>query len=234
MPITTTVLSPAQNVSIRYVGSEKLPLVIIDDFHPEPEVLVSYAKQRESQFCQVKQDLYPGIRLPVPDTYLNYVAAFLSQHVVSSLSSAPSRVSLQNGQFSIANCSPDTLLPIQRIPHVDTLKENQWAGVHYLCTEHHGGTGFFRHRQTGYESLNQQRSKRYMRVLDDQATRVGVPEAAYLQGSDDLFELIELVDVAFNRAIFYPANCLHSGVINRWQAQTFDQHRLTANVLLSL
>lgn len=231
--MTTSALSPAHSVSIRYFGNEQLPLVLIDDFHPQPEELVQYASQRESQFCQVKQDLYPGVRLPVPETYLNFVAEFLSQHIVASLSTAPSRVSVQNGQFSIANRSPDSLLPIQRIPHVDTLQENQWAGVHYLCAEHHGGTGFFRHRKTGYESLNQQKSKRYMRVLDDQARRLGVPQAAYLQGSDDLFELIDLVDVAFNRAIFYPANCLHSGVINQWQTRSFEQHRLTANVLLS-
>jgi hypothetical protein len=126
------------------------------------------------------------------------------------------------------------LIPIQCIPHYDSSDTHQFAVVHYLCGEHHGGTSFYRHRQTGYESISAARSGQYIKTLDREATSRGLPKADYINGDSELFERVASVDAKFNRAIFYCSNLLHSGNIQAANGLNSDPRigRLTATTSL--
>jgi hypothetical protein len=220
------------NVSFELIGKERNPLIIVDNFYPNPLKLVEFAAHADN-FIQDKSDFYPGVRLGSPEYYGNFVVSYISQNLLPTMHLS------KNSQFkstlcalSIANQSPDTLLPIQRIPHFDTVDQNQWAFLHYLCKETHGGTGFFRHRCSGFESITASRRKKYQRLLEDEATTKGLPDKQYVAGSSQLFEMYHEVKVCFNRAIFYPSHLLHSGLVSDWQATDIPSSRLTANTFV--
>jgi hypothetical protein len=136
--------------------------------------------------------------------------------------------------YSVTTSNEADLLPIQCIPHFDQTNPNQWAGVHYLFEQNHGGTGFFRHKRSKFESVSQSRLKPYQRMLDDDAHIHGIPSRNYIQGSNELFEMIEHISAKFNRAIFYPANVLHTGLINPELIALGHLPRLTINSLFLL
>lgn len=220
---------PQCTINSLLIGKEKSPLLIIDHWLEQPEKLVQIANQGKWSKDN-KQDFYPGQRSVAPLEYRNFVAEFMRQQLVPLL---PTR---QYGQASISYCafslvsdSPCDLLPIQRIPHFDTQNPNQWAIVHYLCQEACGGTGFFQHRQSGFETINSDREGRYIRIRDDEAFTLGLPPKHYLEGSTEQFKLTHHVNAQFNRAIVYPSNLLHSGLIKQWQNESGQPIRLTAN-----
>lgn len=216
-------------VKLTSIGLEQHPVFVVDDFFNAPEKLLDEARST-GDFNSDKSDYYPGVRKAVNAGYTDGVCQFVLQHINPYLSEHNyATVSGSLCAFSIPNQSPRTLLPIQRIPHFDAEDPRQWAVVHYLCGPEHGGTGFFRHRATGFEAMTEVRSKRYQRVLEDEAVTKGLPPEEYLQGSTELFEMTHAVEAKFNRAIIYPGNLFHSGLIKNWQVTSINDARLTVN-----
>jgi hypothetical protein len=222
----------SDDVSLALIGQEQNPLIVIDNFFPEPQRLVEFASNA-GDFKHDKNDFYPGVRRDLPDYYNAYVLDYVRQRLLMALNKhKESTLKSTLCALSIANQTADTLLPIQRIPHFDTFEADQWALLHYLCKDTHGGTGFFRHRHTGFERITQSRSNKYLRILEDEAVTKGLPEKRYVAGSSQLFEMYHQVEALFNRAIFYPSNLLHSGLITDWHATDIASSRLTANTFI--
>ena len=101
----------------------------------------------------------------------------------------------------------------------------------YLDHTDHGGTAFFRHRSTGFESLSAETFPRYREALQADVQRSGLPERAYVTDGAPYFERIYESEGRFNQAIFYRGNLLHSGVIRNDQELSEDpkEGRLTIN-----
>lgn len=57
------------------------------------------------------------------------------------------------GFLALATETPENLEPVQKVPHHDSPDPFRIAMVHYLCRDMPGGTGFFRHKATGFEGL---------------------------------------------------------------------------------
>ena len=87
------------------------------------------------------------------------------------------------------------------------------ALVHYLGEEDGDGTAFFRHRATGFETIDRDRSALYFPQLDAELRIGGMPAQAYVHEDTRLFERIAGVEARFNRAAIYPSALLHSGAI---------------------
>ena len=226
-------INPAFSIRQLTIGQEKLPLFVVDNLMLNPDLLIKWA-DGGSGFNRRSTDFYPGVRKPLPTPYAGFIGDFFKVHLAPMISSTICHVSAHTSDLSVANLPPQQLLPIQRIPHFDSCDAKQWAAVHYLCDENQGGTGFFAHRGTGYEQITAHRKQKYQRVLEDEAVTKGLPPAEYLQGSSGLFELIHQEQAGFNRALFYPGNVLHSGLIRAWSSPSFAEARLTANSLLEL
>ena len=63
----------------------------------------------------------------------------------------------------------------------------QIAVLHYLFDTPHGGTSFYRHRSTGFESITPERAEDYAARLR-QELEASPPPAAYTTGDTELFE----------------------------------------------
>jgi hypothetical protein len=97
-----------------------------------------------------------------------------------------------------------------------------------ICVTHNSvGLGFSSTNEVVMSVLANQKS--YFRMLEDDASISGVPDAAYLKGTNNLFEMLFKVDTKPNRVVIYPSNLLHSGLIQQWRLVESSQGRLTAN-----
>lgn len=202
-------------LSTEYIGEEQTPVVIIDDLLAEPYCLIREANtDTEYTFRCQESDYYPGVRKPAPLGYQTMLKEALWPKVNQHLGSNTRQCRVTLSAYSIATTQPKELRPIQMLPHFDTTNEHQFAVVHYLCDKRHGGTAFYRHKNTRYERIIQSRLKNYSGQLKQQAMSANLHEnPAYIDGDTPLFEQIYTVEAQLNRAIIYPSNMLHSGNI---------------------
>ena len=192
----------------RRIGLEQQPIVMIDNFHPDPHQLCRVA---QSTPFETALSHYPGIRAPLPADYFAQVRVPL----VSALHEAfghDGAIDLVDASFSIVTTPPAELTIEQRLPHVDAVQPNRIALVHYLSHDDRDGTAFFRHRSTGFEAINERRSAAYFAMLNGEL-REAAPPQTYIDDSNPLFERIAGFEARYNRAIIYRSANLHSGAI---------------------
>ena len=68
---------------------------------------------------------------------------------------ADGTLTLSMCDYSLVSTPAQELAPPQRIPHVDSLAKSGLATIHYLFKANLGGTAFYRHRRTGFESIDE-------------------------------------------------------------------------------
>jgi len=218
---------------IEFIGKERAPLVVIDDFSADPAALVA-AAETGARFRSVVGNFYPGVRAPAPEAYLREVIARLEDPLreIFGLQGAPLKASESN--FSLVTTPPYLLDPRQTIPHFDLTDHRMLAVLHYLCPADRGGTSFYRHRGTGFESITRQREDPYLMRLAAEMDALGLPPQAYVDGDTPQFERIAHVDAAFNRLVAYRSVNLHSASIPRdfGFAQDVRKGRLTLNTFM--
>jgi hypothetical protein len=216
------------------VGSERTPIVVIDEFLEDLTGLNFYACT-EGSFEQQRTAGYPGVRSGLPNSYVDE-ALSVCIPLIREVYKVPAmyRYRRHHAFFSLT-CMPEADLAIpQRMPHVDTQRPHYFAILHYLNPHEYGGTGFYQHRPTGYERITERRYHHYFLAVKQFMMQNGFPENRYCRSSDDHYELIDKVDYVFNRLVIYPGNLLHSGMIspNRDLSSNPEKGRLTANIFI--
>jgi hypothetical protein len=197
------------------IGDEKIPLLIIDNFANSVSDLVDFSGDGSS-FQADKNNFYPGKRKLMPSDYgkqicRQYLPFFHSFFDCPQTSLAKTVLSA----LAIADTPVKELRPMQMLPHIDTPQSNQFAVVHYLCNQDHGGTSFYRHKETGYQTITQDRLYHYANQVKKEAMAHQIHKnPRYMSSSNKLFEQLYLVEARMNRAIIYPSNLLHSGNVN--------------------
>jgi hypothetical protein len=211
------------------VGTERSPIVVIENYLKDAEQLAEAA--RPAEFTPVEGVAYPGARAPLPDRYNATFRRYLAASMCEIFGFGPSNIVRSQGDFSIVTVRPESLHAVQRVPHIDGTEPTMIAGVHFLCSSRKGGTSFYRHRRTGYETITEARRSLYLRTLNEETKTMGPPPNAYINGETAQFQRIASFDAAFNRLLIYRGSLLHSGNI----APDFDfdpdpgTGRLTAN-----
>ncbi len=218
-------------ITARRIGREGQPVAVVDGFHPDPDGLRAQAVA--SRF-EAARHHYPGARAELPHDYLARVGPALAT-VLREVFGASERVDLLDASFSIVTTPPDRLTLAQRLPHVDAVDGGRIALVHYLSPEGTDGTAFFRHRATGWETIDGRRAPVYHERLEAELREGGEPAAAYISGSTPLFERVSGVEARYNRAVVYRSALLHSGAIAAGAALSDDPAtgRLTVTAFLS-
>ena len=224
---------PHLTVRVEHRGREREPAVVIDDFLAEPQALVDVAAAG-GRFAPVRGNLYPGIRAPLPAAYLRVLVGCLQEPVRKVFGLSDVDLARVEGDFSIVTTPPQQLQLLQCLPHFDTTDGRQVAVLHYLCAPALGGTSFYRHRSSGYETIDVTRHDGFMAALGAELKQSGPPARYYMQGSNAIFERIGALTAAFNRLVIYRSATLHSGDIPA--DFRFDPNprtgRLTANTFL--
>ncbi len=205
--MTSAVANPPTSPSMRLgtIGNEASPLAVIDGFLPDPEAVSGKVSSLD---WQIRGDYYPGPRAEVDPAYAAQLGEILRQ-ILPRVFGPVRSAQVLRCYYSLATTRPEQLTLPQRIPHVDSYDPCQIALVHYLCPEEFGGTSFYRHSATGFETINEARSATYLQSLEAGFARLGQPPAAYIGAGTAGFERIGLCPAAFNRAILFPGNLLH-------------------------
>lgn len=224
------------NIDVQEIGSERSRVIIIDDFMPNPAEVVDMAAAL-APFPEVANHYYPGgRRLVMPSEpafqYIDHVCRQISPLMREVFGVA--RFSITEAGFSMVTRRPEDIQVIQRIPHFDNFDLNNFAVLHYLSRPEKGGTGFYRHRRTGFEVMNAARHPLFRAGLDADWKAYGPPPVAYIDDSTPAFERIAACEGHFNRLLIYQGAVLHSGLV----PPDFDfsrdprQGRLTGNLFL--
>ena len=190
-------------------GNEQEPIVIIDDFSSDPEGLRAAAA---GLTFERRGPYYPGIRAGADPSYLRERSESLRQ-ILSDVFGVSHGAGLVECNYSLVTTRPEDLSVIQRLPHFDSTDRGRFALLHYLSNEKAGGTAFFRHRATGFETVSAERLDTYNAALAGEAEKLGLPPAEYYRGDTDQFEQIGLVEARPNRLAIYRGLTLHSGII---------------------
>ncbi len=220
----------APDIFARRIGRERQPIAVVDHFHPDPDALRHFA-------CTAAfgpgRNHYPGIRAALPSDYFDAVRPALTT-VVAQVFGHRGGIALLDASFSIVTTPPDRLSIEQRLPHFDAVDPARIALVHYL-SDQQGGTAFYRHRATGFETIDAARAPQYLDAMSNEV-REQTPPPIYIAGSTAQFEQVSAVDAQSNRAVIYRSALLHSGAIPPDAALSGDpaEGRLTVTAFLLL
>ena len=198
--------APWWEAKLDFIGTERMPLVLIDNFFPEPQTLTNDARKRK---FTANAPYFPGIRAAIPSTYFTPLQNSLS-FLISNVFQYKSGLELQEAHYSLTTTPASELKLMQRLPHVDGGNDMKLALLHYLCGSEHGGTSFYRQKRTGFETVSRQRFNEYEAAVARDHSEYGPPAAAYFRGSDKRFEEIHHVEAKFNRAVIYFGLNLHA------------------------
>ncbi|EGF92041.1 histidyl-tRNA synthetase, class IIA [Asticcacaulis biprosthecium C19] len=223
-------LNPAAHLEIRRVGREQQPLVIVDNVFTNPDILVAAA--RTAKFEMARHTRYPGLNAPLPAGFMQSLMPALQQMMTKVFGIPPTLRMTHFGFLGLPTLPPEALEPIQKIPHQDTPEHNRLASVYYMSVPT-GGTGFFRHRATGYEVVTPDRRAHYVATVSAELEAGGAALTRHVSAETPYFELIDWVPAAFNRLILYRSNALHSALIDGVPLSDDPATgRLTANLFL--
>jgi hypothetical protein len=194
------------------IGDEKAPLMVVDQFTSGAEQLVTATAGMQ---LSTTTRFFPGIRAAAPHQYQELIIDVLQRELIDFFEIEGSSLTFSMCHYSLVTTPPESLVPMQRIPHIDSVSDNGLATIHYLFDGNHGGTAFYRHRRTGYEYVDESRMDTYFGILKEELNGAEAPGAEYINGDTALFEQVSAIDGVFNRMLIYKRNSLHSGSIGR-------------------
>lgn len=203
----TDITAPA--IHVEAIGEEGEPVVVIDNFSPHPDRLVADAASVE---FAVMGEFYPGVRAPVLPSYFEGLDRLLAA-VMHKVFGYHAHVSFMRALYSLVTTPPADLTLAQRIPHFDDVEEGRIAILHYLTHQDRGGTSFYRHRSTGFETVDAVRHETYLAALKADFARAGEPPPGYIAGDTPIFERIASFVPAWNRALVYRSSLLHCAAV---------------------
>lgn len=222
----------APSVAARGIGREGQTLVTLDGFAPDPDALRAAALAARFESAGYH---YPGVRAPLPDWYLRDQLPTITR-VLRGVFGRYGPVHVLDAGFSIVTTRPDALSLAQRIPHCDAFSADRIALIHYLSPQGGDGTAFFRHRATGFETVDDARKPGYFERIGAELDDTVNAPSGYIAGDTRLFERIALAEARYNRALIYPSFLLHSGAIAPDAMLSPDpaEGRLTVTAFLSV
>ena len=193
------------SICVDHIGQERQPVIVIDDFVSDPGAL--RAKAEILDYRPMGRH-YPGLRAEVAGADVD---AFLSpvQKLIAEVFGFGEPAAIISAGYSIVTTRPDDLTPIQRLPHFDGFEAERVALLHYLDGAECGGTAFYRHRATGFETISADRHAAYDTALHQDVARHGLPAAAYISGSTPIYEQTARFEARPNRALIYRGHLLH-------------------------
>lgn len=198
------------SIRVETIGRELEPVVVIEDFAPDPHGLRNLAAGAEFAADELH---YPGVKAGVGAHYFETLQPIIAT-VMRDVFDFRQGASVLSATFSLVTTPPHLLSIEQRMPHVDAIDPGRMAILHYLALADGDGTGFYRHRTTQFETITTTRSAAYLDSLRGDLAKHGPPPAAYINGDTALFERTAHFEGRFNRALIYRGRLLHSGAIS--------------------
>lgn len=204
-------LHPDIHIRKLTIGAEKAPLLVVDNLVDDAQQLVDRAAGKS--FGHGGR-FFPGVRVRAPLQYKQFLLENLGQLLADYFQLGSKRLSFSLCHYSLVTRQPQQLEWMQRIPHIDTVASDSLASIHYLFSQPHGGTAFYRHRATGFEVVDAKRRQDYFAALENENADPRFPGDGYINGDTPFFERIHAEEGVYNRMLIYRSNSLHSGSID--------------------
>lgn len=222
-------LPPATPI-VHRLGCEGEPVVQIDGFSGQVAALRAAAAAADYRPGGAS---YPGIRAWADPSYLDARRELLFA-IMRRVFGFGQGVRCEASAFSLVTLAEGELSPGQRLPHYDHDGAEIVAVMHYLLGPETGGTAFYRHRRTGFETLTPLREPTYNAALAQDEREYGMPPPRYHYGDSERYEMIGEIEAQPDRLILYRGRLLHSGVIPAPDTLSSDPAtgRLTINMFL--
>ena len=216
------------------LGQEGNLVLVVDNVLEEPARLVSWASRQTFRPAGSDVGGYPGVRVMAPPEYYRSIVKGLHPLIMKAYELNGLELASAGCSLSLTTQPAQSLSVRQRIPHIDTTSPHQFAILHYLCDERFGGTSFFRHQATQFESITETRIDTYDSACMEELERVEPPQT-YVDEACPHFELTGQCEARYNRLVIYRSNVLHSPRIKPGAALRDDPAtgRLTANIFLN-
>uniref|UniRef100_B0T6X9 Uncharacterized protein n=1 Tax=Caulobacter sp. (strain K31) TaxID=366602 RepID=B0T6X9_CAUSK len=205
-------------VKVEFIGQEGEPVVVVDHCAPDPAALVNAAMARD---YAPLGEFYPGVRTHASKAYFESLGPLLAK-VAREVFGYREQLALLRSLYSLVTTPPADLSLAQRIPHFDSVDDGMIAVLHYLTPRDLGGTSFYRHRSTGFETVGASRHQHYLQTLRADFERHGTPPAGYIAGDTAIFERIASFPAAYNRALIYRSSLLHCAAVDSHQPLSPD------------
>lgn len=206
--------------------------VVIDDVLLDPQALVDMSVKHRQAFELAGANAYPGLELPMSDSVSAHLADFFGLHARRALGGR--RTVTAHSRLSMVTLLPDSLRPLQRVPHRDRLAvaAGQFvvAAVLYLFRQPElGGTSFYVPRQS-LADTERLMAAWNLQTSDDFTQRVGLAPA-YISDSNTYFDKLLTVPARWNRMVLYDGGLFHCSHVTRPELLSDDpaRGRLTLN-----
>jgi hypothetical protein len=197
------------------VGNEQQKILIIDNLMKHPEAMVDFAADTSFDLDKKEGNYYPGIRVPPPREYfpalMSVIRPILQQEYGIQWHADMTKAECA---ISLLTFRPEELSQFQSLPHFDSPNPRQFALLHYLCDKKHGGTAFYRHNATNFETISRERLNGFMDTYMEDLETNGPPQKEYITDSNERFTRIGSVDIDYNRLVIYPSFLLHSARVD--------------------
>ena len=230
------VINRSAKPTLLYVGQSKVPVFVLDNYAVDLASLREDVVGKAEFSSEQEVTIYPGYQADLPSSY---ISASLRAVVgtMRKLYRIPESLDLSLVQAFygfVSTQNADLSVP-QRLPHIDSFRPFQFAILHYITDGDFGGTAFYRHQPTGLERVFEPDVDEYFDSRDNYLKENGDPEPRYIVESNEHYKQIAKIDYCFNRALIYPANLLHSGIIRGEQDISSDPNsaRVTANIFVN-
>ncbi len=193
---------------VEHFGREREPVVVIDGFSGCIDRIEATGRQARYEPVQG----YPGVRSAFDPNYFALQGELLGRLFAEHFG-LEKRFSAESCALSMVSLHPEALSQQQRRPHYDGTRPNLLATVHFTQGPETGGTAFYRHRRTGFETVTPERADEYEAAVREDEREYGPLPPEYYYGDSERYELIGEVEARPDRLIAYRGRRLHSGVI---------------------
>ena len=230
--------SPGSDIKYQLleIGEERNRIILVEGLLRDPDSVIRFVRE-DGRFTAGTDSgsHFPGVRSSAPRAYVDTFLNVLEPLIRSTWGIPDSTSFTAASMFSLTTTMPSDLMPLQRVPHHDGAGLKIISAVHFLFRGPHGGTGFYRHRATGYETITEEREALFDRMVAAEIAKDGLPDGYVTQSNAHFVKTFD-VGGAFNRLVLFPGHMLHSGSINPAAGLPKDvgTGRLTANSFLTL
>ena len=198
----------AKSWRVEHFGAEREPVIVIDGF--SGCIGKIEAMGRQARYAPVPG--YPGVRSAFDPAYFALGGELLGELFAEHFGLVK-RFQAESCALSMVSLAPEALTQQQRRPHYDGTQPNLLATVHYTQGPETGGTAFYRHRRTGFETVTPERAEEYEAAVREDEREYGPLPPAYYHGDSERYEMIGEVEARPDRLIAYRGRRLHSGHI---------------------
>lgn len=217
-------------------GETQSPVVVVDEFSGDAEAVARIADAL-APFPGIDVNYYPGVRRLITrsdfdaDAYVERACRDAAQFIAGAFD--VESFTFVEASFSIVTLRPDELRSVQRAPHFDSPDQKYYALLHYLRVPAGTGTAFYRQRSTGIERVTERNVSQF--IMTAERYEAMLPkDSGYIQGSNQFYEQIGMIEAVPDRMIIYQGSLLHSGIIPPDMPLSDDPRkgRLTANIFV--